>query len=208
MKRRWMVVATLVSACSRSPAAAPAVVSAPAEPELWAGDALFAEGRCGEAVAAYSAALEETTTRDATARLRLFRALARLECASTQSTEQAFGELRALERDYPTLVWGRLARLFIDELVREQALQQTLSRAEAELARLDEQIERLEQDVRTARADATDHKALLATLRSERRTLQDAYEQATEKATAAQRRVEQLEAELAALKRIDMAREP
>lgn len=172
------------------------------------GDALFADGRCTAAIAAYSTALPNATAPDDVARLRLFRALARLDCRSTRSTRDAFIELRSVERDYPDRMWGRIARVFIDEVVREQALQQSLARSEAEAAQLTDRITTLERELLVSQTDVSEQKLALVSLRSERRKLQASLEQLTEQADAQRVRLKELEAELAGLKSIDMAREP
>lgn len=171
-------------------------------------DLHFVAGDCPEAVTAYSEALPEARTDDDLARIQLFRAMARLRCDPMHSTPQAFAELHNVERDHPETLWGRLARAFVDELVREQGLQQTLERTRVELAQLRVDKQSLLKQLTETLEQNEDHKLQLANVRAERRKLQAALEDAKQTASEQQTLIDQLQQELVGLKRVDMGRDP
>jgi len=175
----------------------------------WArGDALLASGQCRQAVAEYGRALQRPLAPDDTARTTFFRALARLDCDTSGSPEQAFAELRAVERDHAQTVWGGLARVFVDDIIRQEALRQTVARLEGRQQALDDSIEEYEQQLHEASDARESIHGQLAVAREERRKLQAALDEATEEGESLRARVEELTQELADLKRIDMEREP
>lgn len=183
-------------------------VEAPVATPAWVeGDALFASGRCSEAILAYDQALLQRLETSDEARTMLFRALARLDCAASGSTQQAFAELRDVERRFPTTIWGGLARVFVDDIIRQEALHQTVARLEARSAALTERIAACEQELEATNTLKDSIQGQLAAAREERRKVQAALDDATEAESQLETRVEELTRELADLKRIDMERD-
>ncbi len=196
-----------LGACVKTVDTAP-IVQAPVVTPAWVqGDALFASGRCSEAILAYDSALEHLLDMSEEARVKLFRALARLDCAATGSTQQAFTELRDVERRFSSTVWGGLARVFVDDIIRQEALHQTVARLEAQSAALAEQVASYEQQLEAANTSKDSIQGQLAGAREERRKVQAALDEAIKAQALLETRVDELTRELADLKRIDMERD-
>ncbi len=182
-------------------------VRVPLAPPWMHGDALLADGRCTEAIVEYSRSLLTPLDADDAARIKLFRAVARLDCGASPSTQLAFEELRQLERDDTASVWASLARVFVDELVRQDAVRKDVARLELANAQLAARVSALERELAETGATKDSLQGQLSVAREERRKVQTALDDATQAQQTLQRRVDELNEELAGLKRIDMERD-
>ena len=128
--------------------------------------------------------------------------------ASPDALDPIHAELRAFAVEAKGSPWGRLAGLYADGMGQAEALRWAVQRAGADLQARSTRITQLETELVLARQEATELHAALQTLREERvqqqRTHRDLEEQLATNAAL----LTSLEAELAALKRIDMSRTP
>lgn len=206
MRRVSWIVLGFALGCAPPRPAVPEV-RVPNAPPWRLGDALLADGRCTEAISEYSGSLLEPLDANDEARIRLFRALARLDCGPSPSTQLAFEELRQLEREHAASVWSRLARLFVDELLRQEALRKDISRLEVGKAELSAQVMALQTELEETGATKDSIQGQLSVARDERRKVQAALDEAVIAKQALQLRVDELNEELAGLKKIDMERD-
>lgn len=177
--------------------------STPAALEL-----LFAAGRYGEVVAYSTQALAKVESTGHAAHLRLLRALARLSQHARSDQERGLTELRELELEFPDLVWGRMAALYVAQLTRADVLHESMLQAGVELRQLQDRIRVLEAEIADARSGEAHRQAKLSAIEGDREQLRKQLDEVQIRATAQVRRIAELEEELAALKRIDMQREP
>mgnify|MGYP002619842617 CR=1 FL=1 len=208
--RRAAVVLSCVlvisgSACAPAGAAVAPEVSVDAPP---GGDELFASGAYAEAIEAYGQELGGANLPDERARLHLFRALARLAEGDARGEGEAIVELRAVEMQYGTSLWGRVARIYVLELTRRDALREALMQAGAELREAQTELQTLEHRLMAAQALSEDQERSLASLKDERKKLQRQLDSITEQAQSQTERIQELQRELEALKQIDMRRKP
>lgn len=206
MRRASWILLGLALGCAPPRPAVPEV-RVPSAPPWRLGDALLADGRCTEAISEYSRSLLEPLEANDEARIRLFRALARLDCGPSPSTQLAFEELRKLEREDAASVWSRLARLFVDELLRQEALRKDISRLEVAKVELSTRVTELQTELEETGATKDSLQGQLSVARDDRRKVQAALEEAITAKQALQQRVDELTEELAGLKKIDMERD-
>jgi chromosome segregation ATPase len=178
------------------------------DPASSTGDALLAAGAHAEAIAAYDRDLERTSAPEERARLRFFRALARLSDGHARGEEQALAELRAVELEHGALLWGRAARIIVLELTRRDALREAVMQAGAELAETEHQARLLRHRLLTSQALVEEQERALASTEEERKKLRRQLDGVNEQARAQSERIQELERELEALKQIDMGRKP
>nr|MCH9682229.1 hypothetical protein [Deltaproteobacteria bacterium] len=187
---------------SSPPAPLPAQ-PAPADP-----DALFATGKFSAAVAAYAEAIAQEPDPVELTRLRLFWALALRARNGRGSHGVAFDALRAIEYEHGPTLWGRVARLFVDELSRADALRETVVSMGIELRETQAELGVVEADLETSRALAEDQRSTVAGLREERKRMTKQLAQSEAEVDEQAARIVALEQELSALKQIDMQRQP
>lgn len=199
-----LAAALMLSGCAgeRAPTQAP-VVEAPTLEEL------YVARRYGELVLLAASILEaEHHNPERIAEARFFRALAWLAQDPRGKQAHALHELRKLEFEHPDLLWGRLAALHVAAVTRIEALQATLLELAVERRALQERIDALEQNLADLQVERSKKEAQHAALARERNELVEQLDEARKQATATAARLRELEDELAALKQIDMQREP
>ena len=175
---------------------------------LAAGNALLADGQFDRAVQAYGDALPEVESPERLARLRLLRAVARLEGGRVDQAELALVELQAVARDPEALVWRRVAAILVAEYNRAAVLQDAVLRAGVELHSAEQRLSALEEQLAQLGEHSAEQATRLAALRRECDELGAQLAAASDEAEAQRKQIEALEAELAALKDIDMNRKP
>ena len=180
----------------------------PPIPALPSGDELLAADRYRDAIAAYDRELGLATSVREQARVRFFRALARLADGGVESTRLAFAELRDVEHEHSGLVWGRIAAVVVQEMARAEALRQALMEAGADLRQIEVRVAELEQQLATESAASAELRGQLAALREERNRLRSELETAEAEAAQLRERVRALGEELQGLKQVDMRRQP
>lgn len=180
-------------------------IEAPTEPDP---DRLFAEGRFEAAVAAYTDALATELDPSERTRLRLFRALALRARGDRHGNRLALEALREIEHQQERTIWGRIARLFVDEMAREEALRDTVLQAAARLRDVQAEVEALEAQLAERDELLEEQRSNLANLKEERSRLAGQLSEAEAQAEKQAARLQELERELAALKQIDMQRQP
>ncbi|KIG14621.1 hypothetical protein DB30_06500 [Enhygromyxa salina] len=184
----------------------PATAPASDEPTL---EQLYTAGRHGEVVLLATSIIDgHPERREAVAHARFFRALSWL--AQGPRIERARGELelRTLELDHADSVWGKIAAAHASKILRADALQEALLELTLELRELERQTSDLEHALAEAEASVEQRDAKLATLEREREQLRAQLDAAQAAAKLAAGRILALEEELAALKQVDMQREP
>ncbi|PRQ05601.1 hypothetical protein [Enhygromyxa salina] len=199
-----LVLILVAGACHPPPT--PVLAPAAAEPTL---EQLYTEGRHGEVVLLATAIIDEHPgRRETVAHARFFRAMSWL--AQDRRIERARGELelRALELDYADCVWGQIAGAYASKLFRVDALQSALLELTLELRELEGQISTLEHELAEVEANGEQRDAKLAAVERERDQLRAQLDAAQAGAKLAESRIVALEEELAALKQVDMQREP
>jgi hypothetical protein len=150
----------------------------------------------------------EQDDRERVAEARFFRALAWLAQDPPGKQPRALFELRKLELEDADLLWGHLAGLHVTALTRVEVLQLTLLELAIEQGHLQVRIDALEGELADRIAERSKREADLAALTRERNDLLEKIDEARKQATVTAARLRELEDELAALKQIDMQREP
>jgi len=198
-----LIVALGLAACTPSPE--PVVAPTAANPTL---EQLYMAGRHGEIVAQAAAIIDASVDAEALAHARFFRAMAWLAQDNRAAQAQAFLELRELELEFSDYVWGRLAAAYVAKYVRAELLQEALLECTLELRGLEHELEVLAQSHAEAVATLGQREAKHSSLEHERDQLKNQLDEVQAKASAAAQRIVILEEELAALKQIDMQRDP
>ncbi len=201
---RLLVFGLVSIACVSSPRSARAPVDEP--PTL---EQLYVDQRYGELVLAAANVIDaEGVVREAVAEARLFRALAWSAVDPHRNQPRVLAELRVLELEYPDLVWGRMAAHLVEQLTRADALQATLLELVLERRELRARIETLEQRLAEVQSELDQADSERVAVGRERAELVEQLELARTQVASTAARVRELEDELAALKQIDMQREP
>jgi chromosome segregation ATPase len=195
----------VVGACATT--SAPRQADTPVEQEPDADD-LFAAGEYSRAIGAYARQIDETSDSDERARLRLFRALARLAAGDARAEAEAVGELRAIEIAHGTTLWGRIARVHVLEIARRDALREAIMQAGVSLRETELELQRVRDRLLEAEAGLEEQEKAIGSLKDERKKLQRQLETLTEQAQVHAERMGELQRELEALKQIDMKRKP
>lgn len=193
-----------LGACT--PAPAPTIDPVAAEPTL---EQLYAERRHGEVVLLATEIVEsDPEDREAVAHARFFRAMSWV--AQDRRVEQARGllELRALEFEYADFVWGQIAAAYVSKILRADLLQEALLELTLELRDVEQHIRALEQSLAETQATLAQRDTKLTTVERERDQLRVKLDEALAQAELTAGRILELEEELAALKQVDMQREP
>lgn len=200
MKRIALAAAPLLlSAC---------LTKAPAIRARDVADEAFSRGDHVRAETEYRAAEAEASTADERERARLHALLSRAAAAGAEGRDAALAELRTYAVSAAGTSWGRLATLFTDEMAQADALRWALQRAGADIARLEERVAALEEEVAQGERTNAELTQVQTTLREERTQLQRAQRELEELLALRAARIAELEAELEALKSIDMSRTP
>jgi chromosome segregation ATPase len=199
----WFALAVLLSSCASPPGPSSARPQAQQPRQPPTGDELFAAGQYAEAIATYQRELERG---ERVAELQTSILLAR-SALSTPGT-QLIDELRAIERAYPRSRWGHLAGILATEIDRGTVLRQAVMAAGADLRAANETIETQKQRITALTTQAAEQQTTLATLRDERTRLQAQVRELEERGASQEARLKELEAELLALKKVDMERRP
>jgi chromosome segregation ATPase len=195
------ILLLLVCACAATTprAAAPSVAAAPRS----SGDALFVAGRYAEAIKAYRLELQRG---ERVVEIETLVAIARL--ANQTPAAEVADELHRLERTYPRSRWGKIAGALAGEIDRGTVLRQAVMAAGVDLRGTQDKLDQLTQKLTEATAQQADQQAAIAALRDERGKLQHQVKDLEDRATAQETHIKELEAELAALKQVDMQRSP
>lgn len=202
MTRSLLYLAILAYGCAAK-APPPSAPEVPHEAPPPTGDELFAAGRNADAAAAYEHELERG---ERVVELQVLAVAARLADEAPAWTQ--LDKLRVLERTYPRSAWGHLAGVLANEIDRATVLRQAVMAAGADLRAAEQRVDQLAQKITTLTAQVADQQAALTALRDERTKLQLQVRDADDRATAHEARIHELEAELAALKQIDLQRAP
>ncbi len=201
----WGAALVLTLSCGHTrPESTP--LTTPAPPE--SAEALFMRGAFTHAIAAYDRELESESTPEVIAKAQFLRAVARLAVGNPAAKELAKQELWRLEHEHATTLWGVLARQYLGEVTRGRVLRQTILHAGAELHRARERIGELEAELARAGDNNAELEQTLTALKEERGRLQWQLKELQDKSSAQETRILDLEESLAALKRIDMQRQP
>lgn len=182
-------------------------VEAPAPPGT-EGDRMLAAGHDRAAADAYLAAQVELEDPETRARLAVMQAIALLGTGDPGAERSALRILVRTEMDHRPSVWGRVAGIIAADLSRETALRETLVRLSADLADARSKLARatVELDARNQRGEAD--VASIAALETQGRRLEKRVEVLEAELVLRERELEDLRAELAALKRVDLSRDP
>jgi DNA repair exonuclease SbcCD ATPase subunit len=202
-----LVVCGLLATAACVPSSAPLQADAPTQVDPLA-DELFAAGDYVGAIEAYGQEIDEATDVDQLARLRLLRALARLAEGDARGEREAITELRAIELGHGTRLWGRIARIYVLELTRRDALREAIMQAGADLRATEQELQLVEERLYAAEQVMEEQERGIGSLKDERKKLQRQIDALTEQAQAQSERITELQRELEALKQIDMKRKP
>jgi hypothetical protein len=192
-----------LSACEPPPE--PSVAPLTTEPTL---EQLYTAGRYAELVVLAAATISSTPDAEILAHARFFRAMAWLAQDERAAQARAFLELRELELQFSDYVWGRIAAAYAAKIVRGEILQEALLECTLDLRALEQEFSELEQRHAETVTALTQREAKQSSLEHEREQLRKQLEEAQVKINAAAARVFALEEELAALKQVDMQRDP
>jgi hypothetical protein len=202
-----IVLVLALAACK--PASAPPITPVAAAPSLDQLHHLYMTGRHGEAVLMATAIVQgNPDDREIVAHARLFRAMSWLEQDRRVEQARALLELRELELQYGDHVWGQLAAAYVDKILRADLLQEALLELTLELRELEQEIRGLELILAQTQAELATRDAKMSSVEQERDHLREQINAAKVKAKLDAGRILELEAELAALKQVDMQREP
>ncbi len=171
-------------------------------------DAALVAGDHARAEEAYRAAEAEAQTRDAQERARLFALVAKLSAVGADGRDEALSQLRTYSVNAADTPWGQLAALHRDEMAQADALRWALHRAGADISALEKRVAALEEEVAQGQRTQAELTQAQTTLREERAALQRTLREVEELSAARAARIAELEAELEALKSIDMSRSP
>jgi chromosome segregation ATPase len=169
-------------ACATSPAYGPVETATPYARE--------GASMSRDAAVARDREVRNGTSADHRARRRLLGALALL-VEDERREADAIAELRAVEHEHGTLVWGHVARILVLGLTRRDA-----------------RLRLLRDRLLTSQSLVEDQARSIAGLREERKELQDRLEVVGDQLRAQSERIVELQRELEALKQIDMRRNP
>jgi hypothetical protein len=194
-----LLIALIAVSCASSPT--PHAPAQPAQARASA-DELFASGRYGDALVAYR---NEVKRGDRVAELQTMVVVTQLALAPGA---ELVDDLRTIEQDYPSSRWGRLAGVIASEIDRGTVLRQAVMAAGAELSVANAAIKDRDARLATLTTQTTDQQTLITSLKDERAHLQAQVKELEESETAKDARIHELEAELLALKQIDMERQP
>ena len=171
-------------------------------------DRLFVRGDNEAAAMAYDDVADAAGDSNEELRARFFALAARRANANAEGLDQALADLKIFAAQASSSQWGRIAAVLVADIQQGEVLRRAVMRAGADLAVVETHLEqsRAAHSATSTRAKALE--AQIQSLKDERatalRNLRDLDEQLANERT----RVEALEAELDALKRIDMARQP
>lgn len=197
----YRILCLVVCACAAtSPrTAAPPTASAPRS----SGDELFIAGRYAESIKAYRVELQRG---ERVVEIETLVAIARL--ADQAPAAEVADELHRLERTYPHSRWGKIAGTLANEIDRGTVLRQAIMAAGVDLRGAQDKLDQLTQKLTVATTQQADQQAAIAALRDERGKLQHQVKDLEDRATSQETHIKELEAELAALKQVDMQRSP
>lgn len=204
MKRVSIIVliSVALASCASAPAAPPPRTAPAATPALTA-DELFARGRYAAALDAYRSELKRGERVPEVRTMVLVAQLAQLAPGWSIADD-----LRAIESDYSSSRWGRIAGVIAAEIERGTVLRRAVMEAGADLRAAKAGVADLETKVGELKTQVADQLALVASLKDERTRMQAQVRDLEEHATQREARIRELEAELLALKQIDMERRP
>jgi septal ring factor EnvC (AmiA/AmiB activator) len=199
-----MLIMVVMTACARrpEPTAAPIIVEAALQQ-------LYLAERYHEVVRIAAGIIEaEPEQRERVAEARFFRALAWMAQDPRGNQARALLELRRLEFEFSDVIWGHLAALYVAAATRVDALQATLLELGFDQRELQARIEVLEQSLVELHAELGKRDTQVDELERERNDLTEQLDEARAEAATTIALLRELEDELAALKQIDMQREP
>lgn len=175
---------------------------------LFEADRTFASGRHDEAASAYASVAERSKDKNEVLRARLFALLSQRAASGPANLDRVLAELRELSVSAGHSQWGHLAGIYANEIAQAEALRWALQRAGADLGTRDARIAHLESELAKNQQEATDLAASLEAIKDERAQQQRGAKELEEQLVAREASIASLEAELSALKRIDMSRDP
>ena len=171
-------------------------------------DRLFVRGDHEAAAVSYAAAADIATDSNEELRARFFALLSRRAASEPAQFDRMLGELRSFSNEASSSPWGRLAGFYADEMSRTDAMQRAVQRAGADLAAQEVRIAELERTLLASGQEVSDLNAAAEAMRDERQQLQRSVRELEELLQLRAAALVSLEAELEALKRIDMSRTP
>jgi len=171
-------------------------------------DQAFARGDYLEAQAGYRLAGENAASPGEAARTRLMALLARRGTSSPEELDALLSDLRTFAVSAAETPWGRMAQLYADEMAQVDALRWAVQRSGAEISLLERELAEFKDALARTEQLVTELTAQLQTSRDERAQLQRTLKEREEDAALQGARIAELEAELEALKSIDMSRSP
>jgi hypothetical protein len=198
-----LIGALTLPACARAPERTAAPV---AEATL---QQLYLAERYGELVLEAASVIKaQPDDRERVAEARFFRALAWMAQDPHANQARALHEFRTLEFEFGDVIWGDVAALYVATATRVDALQATLLELGFEQRELQARIEVLERSLADVHTELAERDTKIEALQRERSELAEQLEAARAEAKKTVARLRELEDELAALKQIDMQRDP
>lgn len=171
-------------------------------------DRLFVRGDNEAAAVSYAAAADIATDSNEELRARFFSLLSRRAASAPEQFDRLLGELRAFAGEAKSSPWGRLAGLYADEMAQTDALRRAVLRAGADLASQEARIAELERTLLASGQELGAVNATIDVMKEDRQQLQRSIRELEELLQTRAAAIVTLEAELEALKRIDMSRSP
>jgi hypothetical protein len=171
-------------------------------------DRLWAAGDHDAAALSYAAAADVATTPEEAHRARFFSIMAHRAAGGPAAFDDVLTSLRALAAEAKASPWGRIAGLYADELSQIEALRRTVLAAGADLAAMQARIDMLQSDLTERGVEHDALEARFSTVWDDQAQLQRTVRDLEELLQNRNARLADLEAELTALKRIDMSQAP
>ncbi len=176
--------------------------------ELDIADRLFVRGDHEAAAVSYAAAADVAVDSNEELRARFFALIARREGTAPERFDEALQALRVFAAEARSSQWGHLADLYADEMGQIDALRRMVLRAGADIAALEVRINVLEHELSSRDLLNGEIQNQLNAMKDERSQWQRSNRELEELLQTRAARLVDLEAELEALKRIDMQRTP
>lgn len=171
-------------------------------------DDLFARGDHRGAAEAYAAAAAHSKVQGDADRARFFHLLADRAASGPDDFDALLDAFRALSVEASGTRWGRLAGLYADEMSQANSLRWALQRAGADVVALLSKLTELDASLAAKEQLTAEQAAQLQAMKDERAQLQRSLHDLEEQLAARGAALDEVKAELDALKRIDLSRVP
>lgn len=171
-------------------------------------DRLFVRGDNEAAAMAYEDVAEDARDSNDELRARFFALAARREAATPEQLDDVLAALRAFAAEASSSQWGRIAAVLARDVEASEALRRAVMRAGVDLAAVEDARTAATAALQRANNRIRELEAELATTRDDRGAAQKHARELEDKLAEERERITALEAELDALKRIDMERVP